>query len=122
LLILTLPVLVAAVVLACLLGSANTHLPLLLPGIIALPLYAMLPCLKGNAVPFSLPSEEAKSAGRGLKMIGIMMVSGVLALVSTLCWNYGFFKWLLLAEVFVVIGLYIPMRASVASSRWTSLE
>jgi hypothetical protein len=122
LLILTLPVLVAAVLLASLLGSAHTHLPLLLPGIIALPLYAMLPCLKGNAVPFSLPSEEAKSAGRGLKMIGVMMASGVLAVAATLCWNYGFFKWLLLAEVFVVIGLYIPMRASVASSRWTSLE
>jgi hypothetical protein len=122
LLILTLPVLVTVIVLLGLLGRANTHLPLLLPGIIALPVYAMLACLKGNAVPFSLPSEEAKSAGRGLKMIAVMMASGLLALAATLCWNYGFFRWLLLAEVFVALGLYWPMRASVASSRWTSLE
>ncbi|MGO8699064.1 MAG: hypothetical protein ACLQVY_15215 [Limisphaerales bacterium] len=122
LLILTLPVLVGVIALVCLFGSANAHLPLLLPGIIALPVYAMLACLKGNAVPFSLPSEEAKSASRGLKMIGAMMASGVLAVAATLCWNYGFFTWLLLAEVFVALGLYLPMRASVASSRWTSLE
>jgi hypothetical protein len=122
LLVLTLPLLVGVVLLISLLGRANAHLPLLLPGIIALPLYAMLGCLRGNAVPFSLPSEEAKSAGRGLKMIGIMMASGLLAVAATLCWNYGFFKWLLLGEVFVVAGLYLPLRASLTSSRWTSLE
>jgi ABC-2 type transport system permease protein len=98
LLILTFPVVGALVLLARLLGSANAHLPLLLPGIIALPVYAMLACLGGNAVPLSLPSEEAKSAARGLKMIAVMMVSGLLALAATLSWNYGWFRWMLLLE------------------------
>ncbi len=122
LVILTLPVVVALAVLARLLASGNSHLPLLLPGIIALPVYAMLACLRGEVVPLSLPSEEAKSAGRGVQMIGVMMVSGLLALVATLAWNYGWFKWLVLVEAIVAIGLYSAMRASVGSSRWTSLE
>lgn len=82
----------------------------------------MLACLHGEVVPLSLPSEEAKSAGRGVQMIGVMMVSGLLALVATLAWNYGWFKWLVLVEAIVAIGLYSAMRASVGSSRWTSLE
>ena len=120
--ILTLPVVGAFVLLARLMGSGNSHLPLLLPGIIALPVYAMLACLGGDAVPLSLPTEEAKSTGRGLKMIGVMMVSALLALLATLSWNYGWFRWLLLVEAMFSVGLYFPMRASVGSSRWTSLE
>jgi ABC-2 type transport system permease protein len=120
--VLTIPVVGALVLLARLLGSGNSHLPLLLPGIIALPVYAMLACLNGNAVPLSLPSEEAKSAGRGVKMIAVMIVSGLLALVATLSWNYGWFRWLLLLEAIAAIGLYFPMRASVGLARWTSLE
>jgi hypothetical protein len=93
-----------------------------LPGIIALPVYAMLACLGGQAVPLSLPSEEAKSAGRGVKMIGVMMVSALVALVATLSWNYGWFGWLLLVEVISAGGIYYFLRASVGSARWTSLE
>jgi ABC-2 type transport system permease protein len=120
--ILTLPVIAALVLLARLVGSGNSHLPLLLPGIIALPIYAMLPCLGGGAVPFSLPTEEAKSAGRSVKMVSVMIVSALLAVGATLSWNYGWFKWLLLVEAIVAIGLYFLMRASVGSARWTSLE
>jgi hypothetical protein len=122
LLILTVPVVAALVLLAWLMGSGNSHLPLLLPGIIALPVYAMLACLGGQAVPLSLPSEEAKSAGRGVKMIGVMMVSALVALVATLSWNYGWFGWLLLVEVISAGGIYYFLRASVGSARWTSLE
>jgi hypothetical protein len=120
--ILTLPVVGAFVLLAQLLGSGNAHLALLIPGIIALPVYAILPCLGGGAVPLALPTEEAKSAGRGVKMIGVMMASGLLALLATLSWNYGWFGWLLLAETVCVAGLYLPMRAAVGSARWTSLS
>lgn len=120
--VLTLPVIAITLVLTLLVGGGNSHLPLLLPGIIALPFYAMLACLGGKAVPLSLPGEEAKSAARGLTMMAVMMVSGLFALLATLSWNYGWFKLLLFAEAVSVIGLYIPMRASVESSRWVSLE
>jgi hypothetical protein len=122
LVILTVPVIAALALLAWLLGSGNSHLPLLFPGIIALPVYAMLACLGGNAVPLSMPTEEAKSAGRSVKMLGVMMASALLALVATYSWNYGWYKWLLLAEAMAGLGLYFPMRATVASARWASLE
>jgi hypothetical protein len=122
LLILTLPVVLALTALVWLVGSADANLPLLLPGIIALPVYAMLACLAGNAVPFSLPGEDAKSATRGIKMMGVMMVSGLLALVATLSWNGGWFRWLLVIETIAALGLYFPMRSAVQEAPWTSLE
>jgi ABC-2 type transport system permease protein len=122
LLILTLPLIGFLIVLARLMASESSQLPLLVPGIIALPVYAMIACLGGNAVPLSLPSEEAKSAGRGVTLIGVLVISAFLALVATLSWNYGWFKWLLLIEFAAAIGLYFSLRAVVASARWKSLE
>ena len=120
--ILAVPLVGALALLARLISNGNSHLPLLLPGIIALPVYGMLACIGGNAVPLSLPSEEAKSAGRGVQMIGVMMVSALLALVATLSWNYGWFRWFLLVEGISAIGSYIAIRASMGALRWTSLE
>jgi hypothetical protein len=37
-------------------------------------------------------------------------------------WNAGWFKLFLLVEAIVVVGLYLPMRASLASVRWDSME
>ncbi len=120
--VLTLPVAGALALLAWQIGSANSLLPLLLPGIIALPVYAMLACIGGRAVPLSLPTEEAKPVGRGATMVAVMLLSGLLALVATLSWNFGWFKWLLPAEVVLAAGLYLLMRASVGAARWTSPE
>jgi hypothetical protein len=105
-----LSVIAAFVLVARLMGSGNFHLQLLLPGIIALPVYAMLACLGGIAVPLSLPTEEAKSTGRGLKMFGVMIVSAILALLAALSWNQGWFGWLLMVEAACAIALYLPMH------------
>ena len=55
-------------------------------------------------------------------MVAVMLLSGLLALVATLSWNFGWFKWLLPAEVVLAAGLYLLMRASVGAARWTSPE
>ncbi len=100
-----------------------SHLMLLLPGIIALPIYAMVPCLGGKAVPFSMPSEGSKSAGGGfLRMIGVMLISMALSALAMWSWNKGWFSWLILGEIIVVIICYAAMRASLARVRWSSLE
>ena len=103
-------------------GHGTAQLPLLLPGIIALPVYALVPCLGGDAVPLSMPTEEAKSAGRGVLMIGVMALSDILAGVAIWAWTQGWFNWLLLIESIVVIITYWWMRSAIASARWTSLE
>ncbi|HAB15919.1 MAG TPA: hypothetical protein PLX89_20745 [Verrucomicrobiota bacterium] len=122
LLLVTLPVIILFALVAWAFVGATSDLALLLPGLIALPVYALIPCLGGNAVPFSVPSEEAKSASRGLSMIGVMVVSMAGAGVALWAWSSGWFEWFLLGESVAVIGLYIGMRRAVQSARWSSME
>jgi hypothetical protein len=103
-------------------GIKAAQLALMLPGLIALPVYALVPCLRGQAVPLSLPVEEAKSAGRGLRMILVMFVSMALAGISLWAFSTGWFAWFLLGETVIVTVTYLLMRRSLASVRWTPLE
>jgi hypothetical protein len=119
---LTLPLLILFGVMAWLLRGASPQLLLVIPAIIALPIYALIPCLGGKAVPLSLPTEEAKSAGRGLAMMGAMLVSAVLSGLALWAWSVGWFKWLLLVEAVLVVLLYAGMRALIATARWSPLE
>ena len=107
---------------ALLFRSNVAHLPLLLPGLIALPVYAMVACLGGKAVPFSLPIEEAKAAGRSLIMFLVMLIAGALAALATWAWAAGFFNWLLLVETVLSVCLYASMRRSLRSVRWGGIE
>jgi hypothetical protein len=92
--LLTLPVLLVFGVIAWVLRGQASSLALLLPGIIALPVFALLPNLGGKGVPLSLPTEEAKSTNRGSLMIGVMVVSGLLSAVASWAWSGGWFGWL----------------------------
>jgi hypothetical protein len=120
--ILTLPVLVAFGLIAWAAGSRVASFALLLPGIIALPVYALLPNLGGKAVPLSLPIEEAKSASRGLMMVAVMMVSAVLSGLASWAWAGSWFGWLLMFELVIVIALYMGLRALLTTARWPPLE
>ena len=120
--LLAFPTIVVFGIVAWLIRGDTAHLALLVPGVIALPIYAMIPCLGGGAVPLSLPAEEAKSAGRGLTMFGVMIVSMMLSAIATWAWNAGWFTWLLLAETVVVVGIYAAMRASINSVRWPAAD
>jgi len=120
--LLAFPTIVVFGIVAWLIRRDISHLALLVPGVIALPIYAMIPCLGGRAVPLSLPAEEAKSAGRGLTIFGVMIVSLMLSAIATWAWNAGWFTWLLLAETVVVVGIYAAMRASINSVRWPAAD
>jgi hypothetical protein len=120
--LLTVPVLVFYGLAGWLAGIEPSRLALLLPGLIALPLYALVPNLSGKAVPLSQPIDESKSAGRGLQMIGVMFVSMALSGLAMWSWAGGWFNWLLLVEVIMVSALYAILRASLNSVRWQSLE
>ncbi len=91
--LLAFPALIAFGLFAWLLQRAGSNLLLLLPGILALPVYVMVPCLGGDAVPLSKPVEEAKSAGRALTMIGTMIISLIISGIATAAWKYGWFQW-----------------------------
>jgi ABC-2 type transport system permease protein len=120
--LLTFPLLLVLGVIVWAVGSQMSNLALLLPGIIALPVYALIPNLGGKGVPLSLPIEEAKSAGRGLAMVGVMLVSGIIAGLAAWAWSGGWFAWLLLVELIIVSVLYVSLRALISAARWSPLE
>jgi len=118
----TLPALLIFAALVWFFRRNASELTLLLPGIIALPVQGLIANLGGKAVPLSLPPEEAKSASRGLLMMGVMMASMALAGISAWAWSAGWFRIFLVAELAIVAALYAALRASLASNRWESLE
>jgi hypothetical protein len=116
------PALILFVLIVCVMEKDMQHLLLLLPGIIAVPIYAMIPCLNGKGVPFSFPGEEAKSARQGLRMLAVTFISFPLAGLTTWAWSQGWFWWLLLGEAVVVAAVYAILRARVSGLRWDSME
>ncbi len=122
LLFLALPLFILAGLVLWLWMKDASRLLLLLPGVLTLPLSAMFPCLGGRAVPFSLPTEEAKSAGRALSMIGAMLASAALAGLAAWAWAGGWFAWLLFGETITFAGLYAGMRVSAKNAPWPSME
>jgi hypothetical protein len=122
LLCLTLPLVILFGLIAWLFSRETSQLLLLLPGVVALPVYAMVACLGGKAVPLSLPTEEGKSAGRGALMLVSMMIGFALAGIVTWSWTAGWFWWLLLVETIAAAVLYAAMRAALARANWPSME
>jgi ABC-2 type transport system permease protein len=118
----TMPLLAVFGVLSMLMAGDPARLLLLLPGLIMVPLYALVPCLGGKAVPLSAPTEEAKSAGRGLTMIGVMMVSMALAGLAAWAWAGNWFGAFLLAESVAAGLLYVGLRQLVTRARWSPME
>jgi len=96
------------------------HLLLLLPGLVALPIYTLVPSLGGKGVPLSLPSEGAQSAGRGLFILGSMCVALCLAGLSTWSWTGGWFWEFLGAEALVGIGVHALLGRSISRARWAA--
>lgn len=122
LLCVALPMTLAAGLLIWLTRSDVSTVLLLLPVTIAMPLFALVPCLDGKAVPLSQPGEEAKSASRGLAMFGMTIVALAFSLVVALAWQFGWFWWLVLAEAVVVAGLYSLLNQRASWATWDSLE
>src|SRR6266542_4348852 len=103
-------------------GHRTSQLVLMLPGIIALPAYAMFACLGGAAAPLSRPPVEGKAAGRAISMVGVMFSSGLLAGISAWAHSGGWFGPMLVAELVIVAAIYVAMRTSVAHARWASID
>ncbi len=99
----------------------KAQLLLLIPGVIVLPVYALMPGLLG-AVPLSRPIEEAKAASRGMTLIGVMLTSFALAGVTILMWHVGWFWWFVAVEAAVAVVLYAILRCSLAALRWPTME
>jgi len=119
---LTLPVLVIFGATIWLFQGGTPDWVLLLPGIVALPIYALIPNLGGRSVPLSLPTEEGKSTGRGLMMIPVLLVSAAISGVAALARRGGWFWPFVLVEAVAALVAYLAMSRSIAAVPWPSME
>jgi hypothetical protein len=122
LLFLTVPMLLAITAIIVGMQGFKPSVLLLLPGIIAIPVYAIVPALLGRAVPLSSPIEEGKSANRGLSMVGVTFLSLGISGVAYVLWRYGWFWYFLAAETVIVVAVYLTMRYRLSQLRWPSAE
>lgn len=97
----------------------NSHeLLLLLPGIITLPVFSLVPLIGGHGVPLSRPADAAKASGRGATMIVVMLVAFALAGAASLAWSQGWFGWFLLGEILLAGGVYAGLRGLLSQASW----
>lgn len=102
-------------------GDASRWL-MLIPSLMLLPVFAILPHALGKAVPFSLPCDETSASTRGFVMIGAMMASMGIAGLSAWSLQGGWFLYFLLAETVAVVGIYSLLAHRVNKAPWQSLE
>ncbi len=102
-------------------GDAG-QLLLLIPGLIALPIFALVPALRGRGVPLSVPTDAAKSAGRGLSMIPVLFFAFALAGAASFSWTHGGFWRFVLGEAVVAVILYVVLRAMINQARWPEAD
>ena len=120
--LLALPIMVLLAGIVWVMRGDLTFLSLLLPGVIAMPLFALVAGLGGHSVPLSQPPDEAKSAGRTLYTFVAMFVAMGVAGVAAWAWSQGWFGWFLAVETMLVIMLCSLLRLSFSRARWSRAE
>ncbi|HEV2693633.1 MAG TPA: hypothetical protein VG347_12140 [Verrucomicrobiae bacterium] len=119
---LTLPMIVLMGLIVWGLRGDASLLLLFIPGLVALPVFALVPSLGGKGVPLSQPVDAAKSAGRSLNMIVVMFVSFGLAGLASASWSGGWYWQFVAGELVVATVFYFGMRRLVAAVNWPSAE
>jgi ABC-2 type transport system permease protein len=120
--VLTIPFLLAFLGIALSTRAHPDQWWLLLPGLISLPVYSMIPGSDGEAVPLSRPGDEARSASRGLVMMAATFVSILIAAAASWAWRSGWFWQFVGIEAAVGAFLYTGMRRSMLRLTWSALE
>jgi ABC-2 type transport system permease protein len=99
-----------------------SQLLLFLPGIILIPIISLVPAALNRGVPLCLPNEEAKSAGRSMKMMVVMVVAAGLSGIASWAFSTGWLGWMLLGEVLIAVPIYFGLLARVSRLKWPSIE
>jgi len=120
--VMTVPFVLVFVVIALATRTHPGQWLLLLPGLISLPVYSMIPSSDGEAVPLSRPGDEARSASRGLIMMGATLVAVVIAALAWWCWRVGWFWEFIAIETALAAFLYLGMRRYMLRVTWSSIE
>jgi len=98
------------------------HLPLLLPGLIALPVYALAPGAIEKTVPLSKPTEESKSAMRGATMFIMMISAMILPLLALTAKRFHGFGIFLAIEAVASAAICFALVRTIQGKHWDPIE
>jgi len=115
--LLVLPMLIVLIGLAFALHQV-AYLPLVLPGLLLVPAYALVPALLQGSVILSQPSEEAKAASRGCALVGVMFVAMGFAGVAMLAWQLEWFTFVLSVEIVLVLAFCFIANGRLKVKPW----
>lgn len=121
LLLITLPMIALFAGIVLLLIGQSAPLELMLPGVLGIPLYAMVPCLGGGSLLLSRAPEEGKAAGRNLRTLIAIPISLALAAMAAFTHSHGWLNYFLLVELVVVATTYAIMRKVSSNAVWPPL-
>jgi hypothetical protein len=126
---LTAVLLFSAVPLALMLGvfawlttSDRHQLVLFLPGLIALPVYALIPCAGGRGLPLSIPSDATRGTRRGMVAGFSVLFALAIGGLATWAWRGGWFWSFVAVEAVLAVVAFAGLRRSMLQARWDSLE
>lgn len=94
----------------------------LLPGIIALPMYARIGSLALKSAPLSQPTEDSKGASRGLIVFFASLSVFALGGIAATAHSFGYFVPFLVVEIVLVITACILMEMRTRLLRWPSID
>ena len=90
----------------------DSKLLLLLPSVVILPLWSLVPGIMETWLPLSKPFDVASRAYRGcMTMAVVMTVSGILSALAWFSLDYGVLPWFLLAVAIAGAGVFAALRA-----------
>jgi hypothetical protein len=95
-----------------------SSLPLLLPGLLPVPVYSRIPELLQGTVPLSRAGEEAKSAGRGCFFIFSQFFAFIVAGIALGCNSMGWLYYMLVVEACGVAGFCFAVKGRLESAPW----
>jgi hypothetical protein len=98
------------------------HLPLLLPGLIALPVYALAPGAIDKTVPLSKPIEESKSALRGASMFLMMMSAMILPGIGLAAKHFDVYGIFLAIEAVASAAACFVLIRVISGKQWDPIE
>lgn len=120
--LLVVPGLILMGLIVCLLPNGPQNAAMLLPGLIAMPVYALIPGAVEKTVPLSKPAEEAKSAMRGVMMFVLMISALAIPGFAVAAKHFGGFWIFLIVESLLAVAICLAMGSAISRKSWDPLE
>jgi len=95
---------------------------MLLPGLIAMQVFALAPGALDKTVPLSKSAEEAKSAMRGVVMFVLMMSALVIPGLAMAAKHLGAFWVILIVETLLAAAACLAMGSAISRKAWDPLD